>query len=52
MYLPSTLKKFAAWVRPGVFDANANPVCPVSLFNSVDFPTFDLPKNATSGSSG
>jgi len=36
-------------VRPGVFDVRASPFLSSSEFISEDFPTFDRPRNATSG---
>jgi hypothetical protein len=35
-----------------VDDVFANFLCPVSMFISDDFPTFDLPMKANSGKSG
>src|SRR5438445_5113405 len=36
-------------VRPGVFEVRASPFLSSSEFISEDFPTFDRPRNATSG---
>jgi len=42
-------KKFNSCVLPGVLDVCANFDLLVIAFNRVDFPTFDLPKKAISG---
>ena len=44
-------KKFNYWVLPGVLDVCASFDLLVMAFNNVDFPTFDLPKKAISGTS-
>ena len=44
-----TAKKFSSFVRPGVFPVNAKFLRSSTAFSSDDFPTFDRPKNATSG---
>ena len=45
-------KKLISLVFPGVILAFASDFLCASVLMSEDFPTFDLPKNATSGSEG
>jgi hypothetical protein len=42
-------KKLRDWVRPGVELVRARPFRFTKVFMSEDFPTFDFPANATSG---
>ena len=39
------------WVRPGFLEAKANCFCWVRVLIQVDFPAFDLPTKAISGTS-
>jgi hypothetical protein len=41
-------KKLSSRVRPGVLDARANPLTPVSALISDDFPTLERPAMAIS----
>src|SRR4028118_1315280 len=42
----------SAGVRPGVEEVRARPLTPSSELIKLDFPTFDRPRNATSGNPG
>jgi hypothetical protein len=44
-----TEKKFKDCVRPGVEDVRANPRTDSNELIKLDLPTFDRPRNATSG---
>jgi hypothetical protein len=44
-----TEKKFSDCVRPGVEDVRANPRTANTELIKLDLPTFDRPRNATSG---
>jgi hypothetical protein len=46
------VKKLISCVRPGVFEARASPLRPVSALIRVDLPTFERPGEADLGAVG
>lgn len=50
MILSANLKKLICWVRPGELEVLAREDCLVKALIMLDFPTFERPANAISGS--